>query len=108
MAVSAVKKEPAKLKQVEAAPAGEEAPQAAGKKSKKLLFMALGLVLLAGAAGGAWWFMHKDKGGAHSAAAAEPEKPPVFAPLDNFTVNLQQEDTAQFAQIGLTLRMADE
>src|SRR6185295_9330229 len=31
-----------------------------------------------------------------------------FAPLDAFTVNLQQEDTAQFAQVGLTLRMVDE
>jgi len=106
MALSAVKKEPAKPKQAESA-AAEAAPAApAGKTGKKLLFIALGLVLLAGAGGGAWWFMHRDA--AHSTAKAEPEKPPVFAPLDNFTANLQQEDGAQFVQVGLTLRMADE
>src|SRR5215471_331534 len=105
MALSAVKKEPAKPKAESGA--AEAAPAApAGKASKKLLFMALGLVLLAGGGGGAWWFMHRDA--AHSTAKAEPDKPPVFAPLDNFTANLQQEDGAQFVQVGLTLRVADE
>ena len=107
MAVSAVKKEPAKPKQAEAAPAAEPASASAGKKGKKLIFMGLGLLLvLAGGGGGAWWYLGKDAG--KTASKAEPEKPPVFAPLDAFTVNLQQEDATQFIQLGLTLRMSDD
>jgi flagellar basal body-associated protein FliL len=52
--------------------------------------------------------MHREPGSPEKQHKAEPAKPPVFAPLDAFTVNLQQEDTAQFAQVGLTLRMTDE
>src|SRR5580765_1456861 len=106
MALSAVKKEPAKPKAGEAAPAAEGAPPApAGKKGKNLLVIGLGVALLgAGAGGGAWWYMHREPAGPEK-HKAEPTKPPVFAPLDAFTVNLQQEDTAQFAQVGLALRM---
>src|SRR5262245_25313336 len=98
MALSAVKKEPAKPKQGEASPAAEAAPPPpAASKGKKLLFIGLALAVLAAAGGGgAWWFMHRET--APDKHKAEPAKPPVFAPLDAFTVNLQQEDTAQFAQ----------
>jgi len=110
MALSAVKKEPAKPKPGEAAPAAaaEAAPKASsGKKGKKILVIALALTVLGGGGGAAaWWYLHRDAG--HSAAKVEPEKPPVFAPLETFTVNLQHEDVSQFAQVGLTLRMVDE
>ena len=111
MALSAVKKEPAKPQQSEAAPAAAAAPaSAAGKKSKTMLFAGLALALVGvGAGGGAWWYMrHEPAGSSPEKHKVEPVKPPVFAPLDAFTVNLQQEESAQFAQVGLTLRMTDE
>src|SRR5262245_53398932 len=109
MALSAVKKEPAKPKQGEAAPAAEAAPAPApAKKGKAMLFIGLGVALLAGGGGGAWWYMNREPASPEKQHKVEPSKPPVFAPLDAFTVNLQQEDSAQFAQIGLTLRMVDE
>ena len=106
MAVSAVKKEPAKPQgAAPAAPAA--APEAKPTKKKgKLLYAAIAVVVLAGGGGGAWWFMNRD-GGA-STPKVEPAKPPVFAPLDAFTVNLSGEDGSQFLQVGLTLRVIDE
>ena len=38
---------------------------------------------------------------------AKSVKPPVFIPLEPFTVNLQFEDTAQYLQVGLTLKISD-
>jgi flagellar FliL protein len=97
MAVAAVKSEPA--------PA-EEAPRAGGKKS--IIKLALVALLVVGAAGGgAWWhFSHKDAEAAKEAKDVPP-KPPVFFPLDTFTVNLQLVDNPQFLQTGITLKVAD-
>ena len=67
------------------------------------LIVALVLVLVAGAAG-AWFFLQKD--GAGTAAKAKPPAPPVFLPLDPFTVNLQAEGGEQFLQVGFTLQVA--
>ena len=109
MALAAVKKEPAKPKQPEAAPAAEgAAPPPAAKKGKAMLFIGLAVAVLGAGGGGAWWYMHREPANPEKQHKVEPAKPPVFAPLDTFTVNLQQEETAQFAQIGLTLRMVDE
>src|SRR5687768_2927027 len=106
MAVSAVKKEPAKPQgAAPAAPAA--APEAQPTKKKgKLLYAALAMVVLCAGGGGAWWYMSRDAG--PSSPKAEPAKPPVFAPLDAFTVNLASEDGSQFLQVGLTLRVIDE
>lgn len=106
MAVSAVKKEPAKPQgAAPAAPAA--APEAKPTKKKgKLLYAAIAVVALAGGGGGAWWFMNRD--GGSSTSKVEPAKPPVFAPLDAFTVNLAGEEGSQFLQVGLTLRVIDE
>ena len=106
MAVSAVKKEPAKPHgAAPAAPAA--APEAKPTKKKgKLLYAAIAVVGLAGGGGGAWWFMNRD--GGSSTPKVEPAKPPVFAPLDAFTVNLAGEEGSQFLQVGLTLRVIDE
>ena len=106
MAVSAVKKE-------RAGPANEadETPAAAkpakrGLKSKLVLVLAL--VLLVGAGGGAyWWYMQHNNGADKHEAKVEPPKPPVFVPLDTFTVNLQLEESPQFLQVGLSLKVSD-
>ena len=82
---------------------------------KMLILIALPLLLVGGGAG--WYFMGKtppadEKPQAGKAASAKatksmPSKPPTFVPLEPFTVNLQMEDTAQFLQVGLTLKTTD-
>jgi flagellar protein FliL len=84
----------------------EAAPADAPKKSKKLLFISIGLVaLLAGGGAGAWFALkpdHTDK--AH--AEPEPPKTPIFTPLDTFTVNLQGGE--QYLQTDITLQFYDQ
>jgi len=80
----------------EAAPAG---------KSKKKLFVILGvLVLLLAGGGGAAWFLTQDKG-SHEEAEAAPMETPIFQALETFTVNLQEGE--QYLQIDITLQMTD-
>jgi flagellar FliL protein len=100
----------------------EAAPAPRGKK--KLLIMvaaALAVVLAAGGGGGYWWYAKKrtaaaaasEEGG--EAAAHEDKKvikadvksAPVFVPLDPFTVNLADREAERYAQVGMTLELAD-
>src|SRR3569832_2252577 len=87
---------------VESSEAEEAVPV---RKSKKKLFIIAGalVVLLGGGGAGAWFFMH----GAHDTKekAAEPAKPPVYLPLETFTVNLQGGE--QYLQTDITLQVAD-
>jgi flagellar FliL protein len=86
------------------ADAPEEPPK---KKSKKLIVVLMLLVVLAGGGAGAWYFLGQK---APSAPVAEHEeaKPPVFLPIDAFTVNLQSENGEQFLQTSFTLQVADQ
>ena len=83
-----------------AAEGGAPAP----KKSKKMLFIIVGLVLLLAGGGAAAWFMTQGNSG-DGTAEAEPPKPPVFMPLDTFTVNLQGGE--QYLQTDITLQVVD-
>lgn len=98
MAVSAVKSEPA---------AAEAAPQPAGKKGIIKLAV-MGLLVCAIAGGGAWWYLGHKGGEGAKEAKPEPVKPPVFYPLETFTVNLLLVDNPQFLQTGITLKVASE
>jgi len=88
----------------------DEAAQAsAPKKSKKKLVL-LGLIalILLGGGGGAAWFILGRSAAGHAAPKEEPPKPPVFLPLDQFTVNLQPDGAGdQFLQVAFTLQVAD-
>jgi len=97
------------------ATAGKGAPKKAddaeGKpKKSKLLLIILILVVVLGAGGGAaWYFLVFNKASAeHEAPKAQAPKPPVFLPMDMFTVNLQAEDGERFLQTGLTLQLAGQ
>jgi len=80
----------------------EEAEAVPAKKSKKKLFVVVGvLVVLLGGGAGAWVFMQ----GSHATKEAEPPKPPVYLPLETFTVNLQGGD--QYLQTDITLQVTD-
>lgn len=111
--------EPAKNAPVETAPAkknkAEPAKNAAAetqadpvpvKKSKKKLFIILGVVgiLLAGGGTGVWFVIQNSH--ASKEVEAEPLKTPVFLPLEAFTVNLQGGE--QYLQTDITLQLADE
>jgi flagellar protein FliL len=117
-----------------AAPAPAAAEGAAPKGGKKKLFIIIGAavaVLLAGGGGGAFYMMKKKAADEAAAAEAEangdeedvaedhPKKPahdakkdehatpPVFIPLDPFTVNLADRETDRYAQIGISLQVDD-
>ena len=106
MAVSAVKKERAKPAAGAEEAAADAKPAARGGKSK--LMLVLGLVLLVGAGGGgAYWYTQHNKAGGKHAAKVERSAPPVFVPLEAFTVNLQLEESPQFLQVGLSFKVRD-
>ena len=100
------------------ADAGIAAPAKKGKKKLLIMLMAGVLVLLL--AGGGAVFMMKKKAAAHaedgddnvSIAEHKASKPdlknlPTFLPLDPFVVNLADKDADRYAQIGITLEVAD-
>jgi len=101
-----------------AAPA--EAPKGGGNK-KLIIIIAAVLVLVLGGGGAALLLMKKkapadDEEGGEAAsshqeapahAAPKPGTPPVFVPLDPFTVNLFDKDVDRFAQVGITLEVID-
>ncbi len=93
------------------------APPAKKPGRKKLLIVALAaVVLLLLAAGAAVWLLRAqaddtDEGPSANGAAATrhgaKSAPPVFMPLDPFTVNLADKDTDRYAQIAVTLEIED-
>jgi len=110
------------------AEAPPEDAQPAGKGKKKLILIAaaaaLVLLLIAGG-GAAWWLMKKPAKADEDAelAEADPEplaeekaakkkkddkkQAPVFLPLEMFTVNLADREAERYAQVGITLELAD-
>ncbi len=96
-------------------------PAKAGKK-KLIVILAVVLLLLAAGGGGVVFWL---KAKAHAAAEAEdaddgaevaqagtapkrdPKVVPVFVPLDPFTVNLADREAERYAQIGISLELAD-
>lgn len=95
-----------------AKPAAPAAPAegAAPPKSKKMLFIIIGVVVLLIAAGAGWYFTqgHAPKGEHAAEAKAEPVQEPKYIPLgENFTVNLLHEENDQYLQVGISLKILD-
>jgi flagellar FliL protein len=90
-----------------AKPAAVEAPAAPAQKKSKLLLIVLAVVVLVGAGGAAtWWFMQSAD---EDEEAEVVEKPSIFLPLEQFTVNLQPEEgQQQFLQVAMTLKVSDQ
>ncbi len=83
-------------------PEGDPAP----RKSRKLLYTMIMLTLLAGAGGG--WFFLSEKPAGETAPKPVVEAPPVFYPLETFTVNLVPEYGDQYLQVEMTLKALDQ
>ena len=97
------------------------APKAGGKK-KLIIIIAAALILLLAGGGTALFLLKKKAAAAEEEALEEDGKPvaeakhdqhdekklpPIFVPLDPFTVNLADRDAERYAQIGLTLEIDD-
>ena len=83
------------------APAEAEAP--AKPKNKKLVLIIVAVLVLAAAGGGAWFFLKGSKPEVPKAVVAEP---PTFFSLEPFTVNLQHDESDQYLNIGITLKIS--
>ena len=90
-------------------------PEKKPVKSKKLLIIvAVVVLLLLMAGGGAAYVLSQrhaaDEDGEEVAAAqehAEPASVPTFLPVDTMVVNLADPGGERFAQVGITLELAD-
>ncbi|RYF07265.1 MAG: flagellar basal body protein FliL [Comamonadaceae bacterium] len=97
--------------------ANTPAAPAAPAKSKKMVIILAVVVLLVVAGGAAAWFLlanrHAAEEGEEGAPkqqaqqSAAPKTPPTFLPMENMVVNLADPGGDRFAQIGITLELAD-
>lgn len=105
-----------------AAAAADAPPPAKGKKKLIIIIAAVAVLLLGGVGTAALLLLKKppvsedgedaaqvDEAPAKSKAAIkhDPKHPPVFAPLEPFTVNLADRETERYAQVALTLELDD-
>ncbi|XVJ70227.1 MAG: flagellar basal body rod protein [Rhizobacter sp.] len=103
-----------------AAPQAEEAVPAKKGKKKLIIILAAVVLVLAAAGGGAAIFLKKKAAAAAELADADTDEhveqssskpkvdlnqPPVFVPLDPFTVNLADKESDRYAQIAVTLQV---
>lgn len=101
-----------------------EAPPPVPKGKKKLIIIAAAASVLLAALGGGGFFLLKKKsaaaddeeGGEETAqveaapkakAKHDPKAIPTFVPLEPFTVNLADRESERYAQISVTLEVAD-
>ncbi len=106
-----------------AAPTGPAALSSKGGKKKLILIGAALAVLLTGGSAGTFFVIKKraaaaavaageggdgaaDKG-EEKTAKADVKHAPAFVPLDPFTVNLADREAERYAQVGMTLELAD-
>jgi len=99
------------------AAAGNDAAVKGGGKKKLIIIIAIVLVVVLAGVGALLMMKKKshaddEEGGAAdekpaAAAHAKPGTPPTFVPLDPFTVNLADKEVDRFAQVGVTLEVAD-
>lgn len=100
--------------------AADTAPPAKGSKKKLIIIIAIAALVLVGGGVAAMLLMKKKapegEGGAdaeeaapaaHAVAKHDPKHPPVFVPLEPFTVNLADKDAERYAQLGITLEIQD-
>ncbi|RZT30795.1 flagellar basal body-associated protein FliL [Cupriavidus agavae] len=83
--------------------------QNGGTSSKRgrLMLIGGGVLVVALAAGGFFLGSVLSGNRAPAAPAAPVLPPPIFVPLDAFTVNLKSEDGDRFLHTGLSLKVAD-
>src|SRR5580658_6458415 len=97
----------AKVALAEVPPPDTEASAPAKRGKGKLIIILAVVLLLAGGGGFATWKFMAPKDGEQAADKPVAEVPPVFVPIDQFTVNLNPEGGEQFLQAAFTLKVTD-
>jgi flagellar FliL protein len=97
----------AKVALAEVPPPDTEASAPAKRGKGKLIIILAVVLLLAGGGGFAAWKFMAPKDGEQAADKPVAEVPPVFVPIDQFTVNLNPEGGEQFLQAAFTLKVTD-
>lgn len=98
--------------------AAATADAGAPKGKKKLLIVVIAAVVLLAAVGIGLLLVLKKNAAAEDAEAdgsdhaevtqaRDPKSPPVFVPLEPFIVNLADKEAERYAQVGITLELAD-
>jgi flagellar FliL protein len=87
-------------------------PVGGGSKKKLVIILAIVLLVVLGGGGAAAFFMMKGSSAEHGEEAApkkgkkaKPSGPPVYVPVEPFTVNLQPENGEQYLQLAFTLQV---
>ncbi len=104
-----------------AAPEAAAAAPAGGGKKKLIMIIVIALVVVLVGAGAAVMLLKKKpkaedgEEGADTEEAAhvevakpKPGTPPVYLPMEPFTVNLSDKDADRYAQVGITLEVTDQ
>lgn len=103
-----------------AAPEAAEAPAKGGGKKKLIMIIAIALVVVLVGAGAALMLLKKkpaegeegdeaaDSEPSTEVHAPKPGTPPVFLPVDAFTVNLSDKEVDRYAQVAVTLEVVDQ
>lgn len=105
-----------------AAPEAAAAAPAGGGKKKLIMIIVIALVVVLVGAGAAVMLLKKkhppadgeegadgEEAAAHvEVAKPKPGTPPVYLPMEPFTVNLSDKDADRYAQVGITLEVTDQ
>ncbi|WBS01771.1 flagellar basal body-associated protein FliL [Pseudoduganella sp. SL102] len=102
---------------MKADPKADAAPAGGGSKKLVIILIAV-LVLVLGGGGAAAFFLMKGGSAAeaeHEEETTKPKKkkkkqdegPPVYVPVEPFTVNLNPEEGEQYLQLAFTLQVPD-
>ncbi|GGY70182.1 flagellar basal body-associated protein FliL [Pseudoduganella albidiflava] len=102
---------------MKADPKADAAPAGGGSKKLVIILIAV-LVLVLGGGGAAAFFLMKGGDAAeaeHEEETTKPKKkkkkqdegPPVYVPVEPFTVNLNPEEGEQYLQLAFTLQVPD-
>jgi flagellar FliL protein len=92
----------------------DTAPLGGGSKKTLIIILVAVLVLAIGGAGAFFMLNKHDAGDEHAEEDApkpkkskksKPAGPPVYAPVEPFTVNLQPENGEQYLQLAFTLQV---
>jgi len=95
----------------------EAAPAGGGSKKKLIMIIVAVLILAIGGGGGAYFMLkgHDDSAEHDDEPVKKKSKkkkkseagPPVYVPVEAFTVNLQPEEGEQYLQLAFTLQVPD-
>lgn len=75
-------------------------------RRKRFPVVIAAIAVFAAVGGSGYWFLSHKSSTNDSAATQKMEAPPIYVPLESFTVNLQPETGDQFLQVAMSLRVS--